>query len=120
MKTLKSVMIAALFTFSIVTYANSSSETKINNVGIETLDNISNLEQGRHFRTHLMFSQALKIDLLVKSMHEQLTCGFIRNERLKTYTASVKYQGGIVYITGSCHEWRSFFNDKIVKIAKTE
>jgi len=120
MKTLKSVMIAALVTFSIVTCANSSSESKINNVGAETLDNISILEQGRHLRAHLMFYQAMKIDLLVKAMREQLTCEVFKKDRLKTYTVSVKYQGGIVYITGSCHEWRSFFNDKIVKIAKTE
>lgn len=57
-------------------------------------------------RMHL--KEAMHNSMLAKSMHEQLTPDFLRDDKA-VYTAVVKYKWDLIYVFGTLDEWQQFF-----------
>jgi len=97
MKTLKLVMIAAIVSFAMVSYATA--DKKHDHPVNKQIINLS-------------FDMAIQNPGLVAAMHLQLNDNFLSVNQ-QTYTVDVLYMGYIVRITGTYAQWSSFFSNKI-------
>jgi hypothetical protein len=95
MKTLKLVMIMAIFAFSTITIAMAEHPSKIN----PTKGTIN-----------LTFEQAIQNPGLVMAMHDQLHPDFLSTKtNQQLYTVSVGYLNYNIRITGTYNQWNAFF-----------
>jgi hypothetical protein len=91
MKTTKFFLIAALLSFSILTFTQADHENN-------------------HFSIKISLKIALHDPGLVRAMYEQLNQDFLNgNQELQVYSVAVKYRGSRYVIYGSYQEWINFF-----------
>jgi hypothetical protein len=93
MKTLKLLMITALVSFAMVSYANM---------------NQLEVTPSSKLIINITFEEAIQIQGLAYAMHHQLNKKLLENNQ-KIYTLDVSYMSYIFRITGTSTQWNGFF-----------
>jgi hypothetical protein len=92
MKTLKLVLVAAILSFAMISYAGIDPST-------QTAKKVMKIE----------LKKALKDPGLVNAMHAQLKISFLMVEQNGLYTATVRYNKVVYIIYGTRTAWVRFF-----------
>ncbi|MEZ5084144.1 MAG: hypothetical protein R2750_11960 [Bacteroidales bacterium] len=99
MKTTKVILVAALMAFATISFSQSKVILKTDKPAPELSVTIT-------------VRAAMQIPGLERAMRIQLNSGFLLVNDQRLYTAIVKYNHAVYYITGTYKDWRYFFSIK--------